>query len=58
MSVTLAPAAKEASATAKPCLPELLLEIYLTGSNASLVGPAVTVTLKLCSFADSSEKIL
>ena len=44
IKVTIADSSTAALASEKPIFPELLLEMYLTGSIFSLVGPAVMST--------------
>ena len=47
--ITSAPSSIAASANAYPIFPELLFDIYLTGSICSRVGPAVIVILMFCN---------
>ena len=46
ISLVFIPNFFNAKATSYPCLPLDSLEIYLTGSKYSLVGPVVTKALK------------
>ena len=50
MSVVLIPNFESAKAISYPCLPLDSLDIYLTGSIYSLVGPEVTSALRFFFF--------
>ena len=46
INLVLIPSLLKANVISKPCLPLDSLEMYLTGSKYSLVGPAVTRAFK------------